>query len=239
MNARPVLWAGAADAAAAVRQQCPQAAADALAAPGRSAGTPSCSGTTGRWNPLASPSISTAPSSGTPSPPGPEWTYALNRHTIFVHLGKAWQYTGQARYLDAFVSLLGTGWTACPVPPPARTPPGGRWKPACAPAYNRVEDAPALRLDAPAAAGVTALVWVLSLGGPCQAELVPVSTGAGQPLPPGTAGAVRIRGTGRNPPSCSAGRRGATTPACSAPGTAPATGMSLFSPRSAPGLCLD
>ena len=52
-----------------------------------------------------------------------------------------------------------------------------------APAYNRVEDAPALRLDAPAAAGVTALVWVLSLGGPCQAELVPVSTGAGQPLP--------------------------------------------------------
>lgn len=36
----------------------------------------------------------------------PEWTYALNRHTIFVNLGKAWQYTGRSLYRDTFVYLL-------------------------------------------------------------------------------------------------------------------------------------
>ena len=48
--------------------------------------------------------------------------------------------------------------------------------------YNHLDEAPALRLEAPAA-GVTALLWVLSLGGPCEAERLPVCTGAGQPLP--------------------------------------------------------
>ena len=48
--------------------------------------------------------------------------------------------------------------------------------------YNHLDEAPALRLEA-SAAGVTALLWVLSLGGPCEAERLPVCTGAGQPLP--------------------------------------------------------
>lgn len=36
----------------------------------------------------------------------PEWTYALNRHTIFWNLAKAWRYTGDARYLAAFEDLM-------------------------------------------------------------------------------------------------------------------------------------
>ena len=107
MNARPVLWAGAADAAAAVRQQCPQAAADALARAGEI-----CEHTflfRDHWEmePTREPVHFDGPVVWDAVPAGdPEWIYALNRHTIFVNLGKAWQYTGQARYLDAFVSLL-------------------------------------------------------------------------------------------------------------------------------------
>ena len=107
MNARPVLWAGAADAAAAVRRQCPQAAADALARAGEI-----CEHTflfRDHWEmePTREPVHFDGPVVWDAVPAGdPEWIYALNRHTIFVNLGKAWQYTGQARYLDAFVSLL-------------------------------------------------------------------------------------------------------------------------------------
>ena len=107
MNARPVLWAGAADAAAAVRRQCPQAVADALARAGEI-----CEHTflfRDHWEmePTREPVHFDGPVVWDAVPAGdPEWIYALNRHTIFVNLGKAWQYTGQARYLDAFVSLL-------------------------------------------------------------------------------------------------------------------------------------
>ena len=107
MNARPVLWAGAADAAAAVRRQCPQAAADALARAGEI-----CEHTflfRDHWEmePTREPVHFDGPVVWDAVPAGdPEWIYALNRHTIFVNRGKAWQYTGQARYLDAFVSLL-------------------------------------------------------------------------------------------------------------------------------------
>ena len=107
MNARPVLWAGAAEAAAAVRRQCPQAAADALARAGEI-----CEHTflfRDHWEmePTREPVHFDGPVVWDAVPAGdPEWIYALNRHTIFVNLGKAWQYTGQARYLDAFVSLL-------------------------------------------------------------------------------------------------------------------------------------
>ena len=85
----------------------------------------------------------------------------------------------------------------------------------CARVYNHLDEAPALWLEAPAA-GVTALLWVLSLGGACEAELLPVSGG-----------------TGRHTPSASAGRRAATTPACSVPAAAPATGRRSFSRHSA------
>ncbi len=107
MNARPVLWAGAAEAAAAVRRQCPQAAADALARAGEI-----CEHTflfRDHWEmePTREPVHFDGPVVWDAVPAGdPEWIYALNRHTIFVNLGKAWQYTGQARYLNAFVSLL-------------------------------------------------------------------------------------------------------------------------------------
>lgn len=35
----------------------------------------------------------------------PEWTYALNRHTCFVILAKAWLYTGDSKYAKAFERL--------------------------------------------------------------------------------------------------------------------------------------
>ena len=108
MNARPVLWAGAADAAAAVRQLCPQAAADALARAGEICGHTFLFRDHWEMEPTREPVHFDGPVVWDAVPAGdPEWTYALNRHTIFVHLGRAWQYTGQARYLDAFVSLLG------------------------------------------------------------------------------------------------------------------------------------
>ena len=34
-----------------------------------------------------------------------EWVYALNRHTIFLNLAKAWRYTGDSKYLTSFVEL--------------------------------------------------------------------------------------------------------------------------------------
>lgn len=35
-----------------------------------------------------------------------EWTYAMNRHTCFVNLGKAWRYTGEERYAEKFARLI-------------------------------------------------------------------------------------------------------------------------------------
>lgn len=37
----------------------------------------------------------------------PEWLYAMNRHTSFVNLGKAWRYTGEERYAAQFARLIG------------------------------------------------------------------------------------------------------------------------------------
>ena len=107
MNARPVLWAGCPEAAQAVRQLCPQAAADALARAGEICGHTFLFRDHWEMEPTREPVHFDGPVVWDAVPAGdPEWTYALNRHTIFVHLGRAWQYTGQARYLDAFVSLL-------------------------------------------------------------------------------------------------------------------------------------
>lgn len=36
----------------------------------------------------------------------PEWVYAMNRHTSFVNLAKAWLYTGDAIYADTFAALV-------------------------------------------------------------------------------------------------------------------------------------
>lgn len=36
----------------------------------------------------------------------PEWLYAMNRHTSFVNLGKAWRYTGDVRYAEKYARLI-------------------------------------------------------------------------------------------------------------------------------------
>lgn len=36
----------------------------------------------------------------------PEWLYALNRHTCFLNLGKAYRYTGDERYAQKFAGLI-------------------------------------------------------------------------------------------------------------------------------------
>lgn len=36
----------------------------------------------------------------------PEWIYAMNRHTSFVNLAKAWRFTGEARYAQKFARLI-------------------------------------------------------------------------------------------------------------------------------------
>ncbi|MDD4849252.1 MAG: heparinase II/III family protein [Gemmiger sp.] len=41
----------------------------------------------------------------------PEWLYALNRHTIFLNLGKAWRYTGDPQYPHHFARLM-QSWLA-------------------------------------------------------------------------------------------------------------------------------
>ncbi len=141
MNARPVLWAGCPEAAQAVRQLCPQAAADALGRAGEICGHTFLFRDHWEMEPTREPVHFDGPVVWDAVPAGdPEWTYALNRHTIFVHLGRAWQYTGQARYLDAFVSLLGdwldrvprtpasenTTWRALEAGLRPRLQPGGR-----------------------------------------------------------------------------------------------------------------
>ena len=105
---RPTLWAEPAAAAEAVRRLCPDAAAAAVARAEEICARTFLFRDHWEMEPTCQPIHFDGPVQWDAVPAGdPEWTYALNRHTIFVHLGRAWQYTGQARYLDAFVSLLG------------------------------------------------------------------------------------------------------------------------------------
>ena len=105
--------------------------------------------------------------------------------------------------------------------------------------YNHLDEAPALRLEAPAA-GVTALLWVLSLGGPCEAERLPVCTGAGQPLPPDAAGAVRIRRDGQAYTVCFSWQAGSHDAGLLCAGGCTGHGETLvFTPQCPEGLCLD
>lgn len=57
--------------------------------------------------------------------------------------------------------------------------------------YNRLEQGPALELTSQTT-GTAGLLCVLSLGGPCQARTLPVTTGTGQPVAPADAQAVQI-----------------------------------------------
>ena len=77
-------------------------------------------------------------------------------------------------------------------------------------------------------------------GGPCQAELVPVSTGAGQPLPPGTAGAVRIRRDGAESTVLFSWQAGSHDADLLCAGDCTGHGNVLvFTPQCPQGLCLD
>lgn len=104
---RPMLWADPALAAPAVRQFCPEAARAAIDRAGEI-----CRGELrflDHWEmervPEAVPCA--LPLRWAESPNGdPEWVYALNRHTIFLNLGKAWRHTGEVRYRDTFLALL-------------------------------------------------------------------------------------------------------------------------------------
>lgn len=109
----------------------------------------------------------------------------------------------------------------------------------CAPAYNAPAKAPALRLEA-GAAGTAALVWVLSLGGTCQAELLPVTTGAGEPVAPSAAGAVRIRRDGQTCTVLFSWQAGAHEAGLLCAGGCEAHGCTaVFTPQHPQGLCLD
>ena len=104
---RPMLWADPALAAPAVRQLCPEAAQAAI-----DRADEVCRGELrflDHWEMERAPEAVpyTLPLHWAESPNGdPEWIYALNRHTIFLNLGKAWRYTGEARYRDTFLALL-------------------------------------------------------------------------------------------------------------------------------------
>lgn len=108
-----------------------------------------------------------------------------------------------------------------------------------APAYNHLGEAPALCLTAPAA-GVTALLWLLSLGGACGAALLPVSDAAGRPLAPEAAGAVRIRQAGRDYTVLFSWQAGAHEAGLLCAGGCTAHGqVTVFTPQHPEGSCLD
>ena len=115
----------------------------------------------------------------------------------------------------------------------------GLYNAPCAPAYNAPAKAPALRLEA-GAAGTAALVWVLSLGGTCRAELLPVTTGAGEPVAPSAAGAVRIRRDGQTCTVLFSWQAGAHEAGLLCAGGCEAHGCTaVFTPQHPQGLCLD
>ena len=107
MTARPILWAEPAAAAEAVRSLCPDAAAAAAARADEICARTFLFRDHWEMEPTAGAVRFDGPVQWDAVPAGdPEWTYALNRHTIFVNLGKAWRYSGRACYLEAFTALL-------------------------------------------------------------------------------------------------------------------------------------
>lgn len=112
---RPLLWADPSAAAQAVARHCPQAARAALDRAGEI-----CRGEyvfADHWEMEHAPDPVrfTGPVDWEHSPNGdPEWVYALNRHTIFVNLGKAWRLTGEPRCRDTFLALLEDWLTRVP-----------------------------------------------------------------------------------------------------------------------------
>lgn len=117
-NSHPLLWADPTLAAPAVRQLCPDAACAAL-----QRADEICRGDyvfLDHWEMEQAPTpvhFSGAVDWEYTPNGDPEWIYALNRHTIFVNLGKAWRFTGERRYRDTFVALLEDWLTRVPHTP--------------------------------------------------------------------------------------------------------------------------
>lgn len=117
-DCHPLLWADPSAAARAVARCCPDAARTAI----RRA-EEICRGEyvfADHWEMEHAPEPVrfAGPVNWEQSPNGdPEWVYALNRHTMFVNLGKAWRLTGEPRYRDAFLDLLDDWLTRVPHTP--------------------------------------------------------------------------------------------------------------------------
>ena len=54
-----------------------------------------------------------------------EWLYAMNRHTSFVNLGKAWQYTRDRRYAEKWARLIEDWIDRVPLTPQSE---GNTWR---------------------------------------------------------------------------------------------------------------
>ena len=55
----------------------------------------------------------------------PEWLYAMNRHTCFVNLGKAWQYTKEEKYARKYAELIEDWIDRVPLTPQSE---GDTWR---------------------------------------------------------------------------------------------------------------
>ena len=55
----------------------------------------------------------------------PEWLYAMNRHTCFVNLGKAWQYTKEKKYARKYAELIEDWIDRVPLTPQSE---GDTWR---------------------------------------------------------------------------------------------------------------
>lgn len=107
------------------------------------------------------------------------------------------------------------------------------------PAYNTLTQAPALCLTTQTH-GTTALPFVLSLGGGCIAQLLPVTTGYGQSLPADTAQALHIVQQGREYTLIFVHKSGPHDGALLCAGGHTGRGnVILFTPQSPDGLCLN
>lgn len=118
MTSKCILWADPDAAAKAVARLCPHAGQRALERAGEI-----CNGSfvfLDHWEMERAPEpvVFCGDVQWEQSPNGdPEWVYALNRHTIFVNLGKAWRLTGEERYRQTFLTLLEDWITRVPHTP--------------------------------------------------------------------------------------------------------------------------
>lgn len=105
---RPILWTNDPDAAsAAVRQLCPEAVENTLARADEIQRRIFLFQDHWEMEATSIPVQFSDPIPWDAAPFGdPEWTYALNRHTIFLNLAKAWCFTHKISCLETFAELF-------------------------------------------------------------------------------------------------------------------------------------